>query len=333
MDEVINEDVKILDEPFSDSTSLIVITQLPAFEEQLTQVKSIIDKRTAVAMQLKCTDDNRKDIKNLRANLNKEKKLLKEKYKEALAEVIAPIENVQQKFKECIAGYDKADEQLKKQIDVIETALKDEKRLKIVEYFEEYAQSRNIDFLTFDDLGITVNLSSSETSLKKQVTAFLERVATDLKMIEMQEDKDEILVEYKKSLNAADAITKVKVRKQSIEEERKRRIEQQEERERRRKAEQAVIDAAKEQEKQKREASVSDDVPFPEVEPSGQAEILTEPITAPTEVKSELPLKKFTFSFQASVEAHSKDEALEMLREFKPKLIEFMERSGIEYGK
>lgn len=329
METVINEDVKILDEPFSDSTALIVIKQLPDIDERFAQVKAVIDSRTKAAMALKCTESNHQDIKKLRANLNKEKKLLKEKYKEALDKVIAPIEAVQQKFKDCISGYDKADEELKKQIDAIENAIKDEKRLKIVEYFEEYAEAKGIDFLIFEDLGITVNMSSNETNLRKQVAAFLERISTDLKMIELQEDKDEILVEYKKSLNASEAITTVKLRKQSIEEARRRRIEQQEEQERRRQAEQAVIDAAKEQERQEK-SEVSNDVPFHETEQNaGQAEIASEHLTAPSEA---LPLKKFPFKLPCYVVANSKDEAMEMLRVIKPQLIEFMERIGIGYG-
>ena len=46
----------------------------------------------------------------------------------------------------------------------------------------------------------------------------------------------------------------------------------------------------------------------------------------------QVELNKYPFNFSAYIEATSKDEAIEKLREFKPKLIEFMEREGVHYG-
>lgn len=319
-------DVKILDASPSEDLSLITVSQLPIIEEQLERLKLIIDERTSAAAELKCTEKNKQEVKNVRAQLTKEKEALIERYKAALDEVTAPIVAVQDKFKECIEGYKIADEKLKEQISIIENAQKEVKRAEVVAYFEEYAQSKGIDFLNFDDLGIKITLSASEKSLKKQVADFLERVACDLKMIETQEDEEEILVEYKKSLNASDAITIVKERKKRIEAEKARKASEAEYRAKAKAAEQAVMNAAEEQ-----------------TEPSGadstEPQANDEPLTAPTvDVQPEMSvappdLKKFTFSFPASVYATSRDEAMTLLREFKPKLIDFLERSGFKYGK
>lgn len=328
VEKIKEEDVTILDAPVFDEFGLITVTQMPIIEEQLEQLKNIIDERTKMAMSLECTEDNRQNVKKLKANLNKEKKALKEKYKKALEEVTAPIEKIQAKFKDCIQGYDMADEELKKKIVVIENAQKEIKRLTVTEYFEEYAQSKDIDFLTFEDLGINVTLSSSVASLKKQISAFLERVVADLKMIATQEDEDEILVEYKKSFDASNAITTVKERKKRIEEEKARKEKEAERRARAKVAEKAVMQAVEEQEQ------ISDELPFPEVEAGYiPPDTTSEPLGAPTVQSPSISLKEYPATFSARVPATSQEEALDKFRALKPKLIKFLESEGFYYGK
>lgn len=328
VEKIKEEDVIILDAPVFDELGLITVTQMPIIEEQLEQLKNIIDERTKMAMSLECTEDSRQNVKNLKANLNKEKKALKEKYKKALEEVTAPIEKIQAKFKNCIQGYDIADEELKKKIAVIEDAQKEIKRLEVTEYFDDYAYAKGIDFLTFEGLGINVTLSSSVTSLKKQIAAFLERVVADLKMIATQEDEDEILVEYKKSLDASNAITTVKDRKKRIEEEKARKAKEAERRARAEMSEQAVIQAVEEQEQ------IPDELPFPDVEAGYvQSEAPSAPLEAPDVQSSPVPLKEYPATFSARVPATSQDEALDKFRALKLKLIKFLESEGFYYGK
>ncbi len=108
--------------------------------------------------------------------------------------------------------------------------IKDIKKQEVVEYFNEYVASKNIDFLTFDKLGINITMSASMKSLKNAVKDAIDRVSCDLKMIETQEDKEAILVEYKKSLNVSEAVQVVKARMQAIQEEKEREIERKEQR-------------------------------------------------------------------------------------------------------
>ena len=62
-------------------------------------------------------------------------------------------------------------------------------------------------------------------SLKEQAKYFIDKVADDLKLIETQEHKAEILVEYKQTLNVSNAITTVANRFKAIEEEKVRQQE------------------------------------------------------------------------------------------------------------
>ena len=73
--------------------------------------------------------------------------------------------------------------------------------------------------MTFQDARINITLSASVKALKDQAKDFIDRVASDLLLIDTQEHKAEILVEYKKTLNASQAITTVSNRHKEIEQE------------------------------------------------------------------------------------------------------------------
>ena len=76
---------------------------------------------------------------------------------------------------------------------------------------------------------INVTLSASLKSLKEQAKLFIDTVEGDLRLIDTQEYKTEILVEYKKSLDVSDAITTVVDRHKEIEVEKAKVVEKIEE--------------------------------------------------------------------------------------------------------
>ena len=303
-----------------DNPDLIVINQLPIISEQLDKVKDEIKRRTAFADTVTVSEENRQEIKKIRAAMNAEKSRLDEVYKKALEAVIAPIQVVQDKYKDCVGLYTKANSQLKAKIDVIEDGLKLEKENSVKEYFEELVTAKKIDFISFERLGLKITLSVSEKKLKEQVNNIVERVATDLKAIEIQENREEILVEYKKSLNVSEAVSIVDARHKAIQAEKERKAKQAEQRARELAAAKAVEDAARQQE-QIQQVHMQQE--------NNNSEPIQETQLTPPTVK----LKKYPFNFYAYIEASSKEEAIEILRDFKPELIEFMEDRGVHYGK
>lgn len=303
-----------------DNPDLIVINQLPIISEQLDKVKDEIKRRTAFADTVTVSEENRQEIKKIRAAMNAEKSRLDEVYKKALEAVIAPIQVVQDKYKDCVGLYTKANSQLKAKIDVIEDGLKLEKENSVKEYFEELVTAKKIDFISFERLGLKITLSVSEKKLKEQVNNIVERVATDLKAIEIQENKEEILVEYKKSLNVSEAVSIVDARHKAIQAEKERKAKQAEQRARELAAAKAVEDVARQQE-QIQQVHMQQE--------NNNSEPIQETQLTPPTVK----LKKYPFNFYAYIEATSKEEAIEILRDFKPELIEFMEDRGVHYGK
>lgn len=206
------------------SNEIIVVKQLPVIEQQLAQIKETVNERVSAAMKLVCTEDTVKAVKKARTELNAEFKAWEDKRKEVKTAVMTPYEKFEAVYKDCISdSYKAADKDLKQKIDEVEQELKSKKAAEVKSYFEEYLASKDIDFVTYEQAGINVTLSASLKSLKEQATAFVDRIVSDLALIETFTDlKAEILVEYKKSLNVSDAITGVKARAKAVQEEQAR---------------------------------------------------------------------------------------------------------------
>lgn len=202
---------------------LIIIKQLPQIEEHLKELSTEIDKKVKNAKSLICTEESVKTIKQVRADLNKEFKELETQRKNVKEQILAPYMQFEEVYKQYISDkYKSADNDLKQKIDLVEKELKEEKEQEIKDYFEEYKTANNIDFITYGQARINITLSASMKGLKEQAKQFIDKIVDDLKLIETQEHKTKILVEYKQTLNVSQAITSVTNRFKAIEEEKKR---------------------------------------------------------------------------------------------------------------
>lgn len=201
-----------------DKKEMIAVKQLPIIVEQLQQVKEEVAAKVDFALRLVCTEDTVKDVKKVRSELNKELAEYEACRKAVKKAILTPYEQFEVVYKDCVSDtYKKADTELKRKIDSVENELKAQKAAEVKAYFDEYLQSKGIDFVTFESAHINVTLSASMKSLKEQAKAFIDKIADDLALIDTQEHKDEILYEYKQSLNVSNAITTVANRYKAIE--------------------------------------------------------------------------------------------------------------------
>lgn len=222
---------------------LIVVKQLPQIEEHLKELSLDVDKKVENAKNLVCTEENVTTIKQIRASLNKEFKEVEQQRKIVKEQILAPYMQFEEIYKTYISDkYKSADNDLKVKIDSIENELKAKKEQEVKDYFEEYKTANNIDFITYEQTKINTTLSASMKSLKEQAKQFIDKIVDDLKLIETQDHKTEILVEYKQTLNVSQAITSVTNRFKVIEEE-KKKIEQEKE------LQKFILDTAKESDK------------------------------------------------------------------------------------
>lgn len=208
------------------SNELIVVKQLPIIQERLKELSTEIDKKVENAKSLICTEETVKEVKQVRADLNKDFKDLEMQRKLVKEQVLAPYMQFEEIYKQYVSDkYKNADIELKNKVDSIENELKNRKEQEIRDYFEEYKTANNIDFIAYEQARINVTLSASIKSLKEQAKQFIDKIVDDLKLIGTQEHKTEILVEYKQTLNVSQAITSVTNRFKAIEEEKKRQEE------------------------------------------------------------------------------------------------------------
>lgn len=204
-------------------SDLIVIKQLPIIQEQLKQLSEDIDKKVENAKGLVCTEENKQAIKQIRTTMNKEFEELENQRKKVKEEILAPYMKFEEVYKQCVSDkYKSADIELKNKIGSIEAEQKKKLEDEARRYFEEYKTSKNIDFITFERMGLKVGLSDNPTKLKKQITTYIDQILDDLNLIETQEHKTEILIEYKQTLNISQAITTVTNRFKAIEEEKRK---------------------------------------------------------------------------------------------------------------
>lgn len=200
---------------------IIVVKQLPEIEEHLQVIKEEVAIKVNDALSLVCNETTVKEVKAVRASLNKDLKDFEERRKAVKKAIMTPYEAFESVYKDCISDtYKKADIELKKKIDSVENELKEQKTAEVKGYFDEYRDSKianGIYWIGFANANINVTLSASMKSLKEQAKAFIDRICDDLSLIDTQEHKDEILYEYKQSFNVSNAITSVANRYKAIE--------------------------------------------------------------------------------------------------------------------
>jgi len=204
---------------------LIVVKQLPIIEEKLKQLSKEIDEKVKNAMSLECSEDNKQFVKNERTALNNQFTELENQRKMVRNKVLEPYNAFENIYKTCVTEkFSKAKKDLDNKINAVEDEQKKRIRKEVEEYFIEYCKSKNIEFIKFENMNIKIGVSDKPTKLKKQVAEFIDKIEDDLKLIDTQEFKEEILIEYKKLLNVAQSITLVNDRHRELEE-----IKQQEE--------------------------------------------------------------------------------------------------------
>lgn len=225
---------------------IMVVRQLPIIEERLKEMSEEVEQRTRDAVSLAVTADTVKSVKAVRAELNAMFKSLEEERKEIKRKILQPYEEFDATYTLYVgAKFKEADAALKAKIDGVEGELKKEKESALREFFAELVSSERLEWLGFERSGVKVNLSATMTSLRKQVEMFVWTVANSVQAIENMPNKDEVLVEYKKSLDLGAALKVVESRKKAIEEEKARRDRERKIREAEAEAERKVMEAVK----------------------------------------------------------------------------------------
>lgn len=201
--------------------ALIQVTRLPVIEEQLRSMKDQIEREVEQALSLVCTEETIPAVKSARAKLNKQFKELEEQRSAAKKSVMEPWERFDAVYKECVTGpFKSADAALKDKITDVEGDMKRRCESGLREYFAELCAAEHVEWLEYERAGVIIDMASAKAKtpkrLREQVTDFVTQVARGVDLIADMDDAEEIMVEFRRSLDAAQAIGAVQDRHRRI---------------------------------------------------------------------------------------------------------------------
>ena len=89
------------------------------------------------------------------------------------------------------------------------------------EYFAELCAAERVDFVRYEQAGIVVDMASAKQKtpkkLREKLADFVSGIARSMELISDMEDAEEIMVEFKRTLDAPAAISTVQERHRRIE--------------------------------------------------------------------------------------------------------------------
>lgn len=200
------------------SIDIIKVEQLPVIVERLHEIKAEIEAEATALMELEVNDETLKEVKDARAKFNKQFKELEDKRKAVKLAINKPYNDFETVYKECVT--EPINEALTKvdgKIAAVTVKRTEDKLIKAKEYFASLAIKVGLAWLEFDRLGIKVNASDSDSKVFGAIDEAVEKVCADVKLIGMNEYADEVLYEYKKTLNAIRATVDVMERHKALE--------------------------------------------------------------------------------------------------------------------
>ena len=198
---------------------LIVVEQLPIIKTYLEKLSVEIKEKVDKATSLICTEENYKEIKEIRSTLTKEFNELERQRKDVKNAIMEKYNAFEEIYKEKVANlYKQADEDLKNKIDIATKEILSKKREELQDFANEYFIENNIqDLVNIEDINLNINLSASIKSLKIKIIEFCEKISNDLSSIKQMEDSEELTLEYKKNnFELSKAILIVNERKEQL---------------------------------------------------------------------------------------------------------------------
>lgn len=213
------------------SQELIRLIQEPIIEEKLRALKVEVEKITADAMSLVCNEDTVQAVKGTRSDLNKRFAELEDQRKAVKSAVLGPYNQFEEIYKECVSiPFKQADADLKQKITDVEQEQKQRCEDALRDYFAELCAAHHIDFVPYDRAGVTITLADAKAKtqppkkLREQLEQFMARIDAEAAMISTMDDAEEIMAEYRQTLDAAKAVGTVQERHRRIEAERAAKV-------------------------------------------------------------------------------------------------------------
>ena len=130
------------------------ITALGSIETNISLIKDRALSIKSFYENLVIAEDDVKDMKAEMAALNKTKDIVKKYRIDIVKEFNKPLDEFVANAKETEKLLSEAYDSLKSQVKVFEDARLEERKAEVIDYFNEYAKSLDIDFVPFENSGL-----------------------------------------------------------------------------------------------------------------------------------------------------------------------------------
>lgn len=209
------------EETRTEQVPMLECTQPPVISENLMDLQERLLSIKETVQHLPAIPESVPKVKKARAELRKYFDTLEQQRKTVKAAVMEPYNKAESKYKTLVSGpINEADKLCKDFIDSVETSMKRACEAGLREYFEELRAVNHVEWLPFERCGVVVDLTSARQKtpkkLREQLASFVSQVSFDVGNIAEMENAEEIMVEYQKSLNVANAIGTVLERHRRI---------------------------------------------------------------------------------------------------------------------
>lgn len=196
---------------------IIRVEQLPIISERLHEIKAQITAEAESLTGLECTEESLKFVKNKRAEFNKLFSDFESKRKGVKNAVMAPYNEFETVYKECVTDvFKSALAVVDGKINGITLARVNARTEGAKAYFGELKKLADIEWLEFEALGIKVTASAGDSTIKRSIEEAVNKIFGEVQVIKMQEHPEEVLFEYKKTLNLPSAIQVVAERHRAL---------------------------------------------------------------------------------------------------------------------
>lgn len=177
---------------------LITVETLPVIKYHLEQLSKEIKEKVDNATNLVVNDETVKEVKQVRANLNKEFNELEIQRKAVKQAIMSKYDEFEEIYKDNVSNlYKDADIKLKEKIDSVENTLKQEKQEELELFAKQHIEFNNLEnIISFKDIPLNITLSASMKSLKDQIVEFVNKIANDMELMKLEEHYEEILWQY-----------------------------------------------------------------------------------------------------------------------------------------
>jgi hypothetical protein len=196
---------------------VITVEQSPVIKYDLLKqisegVKAKIESLNLDA--LVASEETLTDIKNIRAELNKDFKSLEEQRKLVKEIVLKDYNKFEDEYKKLISSqFSEADNRLKSLAQTVDDEILARKITGIEDYFE---QKNTYDFIKFADVGLHIIKSKADKAYQTEIDEYLAKVANDLQTISTVSYEDRVLAKYQifKDLNRAISEVNIEVQRE-----------------------------------------------------------------------------------------------------------------------